>query len=293
MYEKILVPLDGSRLAETALPYAEELAGAFNSEVILIGICEPAESQYLHMCQLYIEKMAELVRSHIKGETRIKVKSVSLVGEPAQEIINYAEENNISLTIMTTHARSGIMLWVMGSITDRVLPRINMSVLLIRAEAPSLKVGGEMFNKILVPLDGSEAGKVALPYVRELSKKLKSEVILLQVVAPGQHVHTVGGLDYVLFADQQVESMKAQAKQYLEKVSRELTGTTIRSEVRVGDASREIIKFTDETNISLVAISTHGHSGIRQWIFGNVTHKILQTSNTPVLLVKAPEVKMD
>ena len=85
MFSRILVPLDGSKLAETALPYAEELAGAFNSEVILIGVVEPAGSQYLHMHQLYAERMAKLVRSHIKGGTRVKVKSVSLVGEPAQE----------------------------------------------------------------------------------------------------------------------------------------------------------------------------------------------------------------
>ena len=289
MFNRILVPLDGSTLAEIALPYAEELGGAFNSEVILIGVTEPVERQYHHMHQLYIEKMAELVRSHIKKATRVKVKSVSLVGEPAQEIINYAEENNISLTIMTTHARSGMVPWVMGSIANRVLQRISMSLLLIRAKAPSLKVGGGMFNKIIVPLDGSDAGEVALPYVRELSKKLKSEVILLQVVALGQHVHTVGGLDYVLFADQQVESMRTQAKQYLEKVSKKLTGASVRSEVRIGDAAREIIRFADETNTGLVAISTHGRSGIRQWVFGSVTHKILQAGNTPALLVKAPE----
>lgn len=294
MYERILVTLDGSRLAETALPYAEELAGALNSEVTLIGISKPAESQYLHMHQLYTEKMAELVRSHIKEGTGVKVKSVSLVGGPAQEIINYADESNISLIIITTHGRSGIMPWAMGSIANRILQRISMPLLLIRAKVPSPKVKRGKFNKILVPLDGSEAGEAVLPYVRKLAEKLSSEVILLQIIAPGRHVHTVGGLDYVLFADQHVESMKTQAEQYLEKVSRELTGTTatIRSEVRIGNAAPEIIKFADETNTSLVAISTHGSSGIRQWLFGSVTHKILQASDTPVLLVKAPVAKI-
>jgi len=293
MFERILVPLDGSRLAETALPYAEELAGAFNSEVILIGVCEPAEEQYHHMHQLYIEKMAELVKSHIKGGTRVKVKSVSLVGELAQEIIDYAEESSISLVVMTTHGRSGIMPWAMGSIANRVLPRIKIPILLIRAEVPSSKVGeGGGFSRILVTLDGSEAGEAALLYVRELAEKLSSEVILLQVVAPGQHVYTVGGLDYVVFTDQQVESMKTQAKQYLEKVTKKLTGISVSSEVRVGDAAREIIRFADETNTSLVAISSHGRSGIKQWIFGSVTHKILQAGNMSVLLVKAPGAEM-
>ncbi|GAI28853.1 unnamed protein product, partial [marine sediment metagenome] len=92
VYERILVPLDGSRLAELALPYAEELAGTFSSAVDLVSVCEPAESQYRHTRQLYIEKMAELMKSHIKGDTKVKVKSAVLPGEPAEEIADYAEK---------------------------------------------------------------------------------------------------------------------------------------------------------------------------------------------------------
>ncbi len=294
MYERILIPLDGSRLAELALPYAEELAGTFSSEVDLVCVCEPAESQYRPLHQLYIEKMAELMENHIKGDTEVKVKSAVLLGEPAEEIVDYAKKSGVNLIIMVSHGRSGIMLWAMGSIINKVLQRISMPMLLIRAKAPSLKVSqGKMFNRILIPLDGSETGEAALPYIGELTKKLEPEVILLQVVAPGQHVHTIGGLDYVPFTEQQVELMRADAKQYLEKVSKKLTGTkgAIKSEVRIGDAAKEIIKLADETNTSLVAISTHGRSGIRQWIFGNVAHKVLQGGNTPILLVRAPKIK--
>jgi len=294
MFSRILVPLDGSSLAELALPYAEELAEAFDSEITLIDVTEPEESEYLRMHQLYIEEMADRVRSHMKMGTGVKVKPVSTVGEPAQEIIDYAEENNISLITMTTHARSGIMPWTMGSIANKVLQRISMSVLLIRAKTPDLKVSkGSMFNKILIALDGSETSEAVLPYARELAEKLRSEVVLLQVVTPGQHTHTIGGLDYITFTDQQIESMKAQSRQYLEKKSKELTGitATIKCEVKTGDAAREIIKFAEETNTRLVAVSAHGRSGIKQWILGSVSHKIIQAGNTPTLLVKAPGVK--
>jgi len=147
-----------------------------------------------------------------------------------------------------------------------------------------------MFNRIVVPLDGSETGEAILPYIRELAEKLRPEIILLQVVVPSQHVHTVGGLDYVRFAEEQLKLMRADAKQYLEKASKKLTGTgsIIRLEVRLGDVAQEIIKLADETDTNLIAISTHGRSGIRQWIFGSVAHKVLQVSNTPVLLVRPP-----
>ena len=291
MFNRILVPLDGSNLAELALPYVEELVRAFNSEVILVSVCEPAESQYRHMHQLYIEKLTELVKSYVKVGSRVKVKQVIIDGEPAEEIINYAEKNEISLIIMTSHGRSGIMPWVMGSVANKVTCRISIPVLLIRARVPYPEKEG-LFNKILMPLDGSDVGEAALPYITELTKKVTTEVSLLQVIAPGQHVHTVGGLDYVRFTEQQVEAMKADAKQYLEKVVNKLAGTrgTIRCEVRIGDTAQELIKFADETNTRLVAISTHGRSGIRQWIFGSVAYKILEAGNIPVLLVRAPRV---
>ena len=220
MFSRVLIPLDGSKLAELALPYAEELAGAFNSEVTLVEVCEQSESQYRHMQQLYIEKVAELVRRHIKevGPT-VKVKPVILDGKPAAGIIDYAEKSDISLIIMATHGRSGIMVWATGSVANKVLHETRMPILLIRAKAPALKEGErELFSKILVPLDGSAKGETILTHVTGLTKELKSEVTLFQTIDLGKHVHTIGGLDYVRFAGQHIESMKASAQKYLKEV---------------------------------------------------------------------------
>lgn len=296
MFKRVLVPLDGSELGELALPYAEELAGVLNSEVELVYVCESAESQYRHMHQLYIEKIAQTVRNHIKAyypreeNPSAAVKPLILDGDPAGEIVDYTEKNDISLVIMVSHGRSGIMLWPMGSVAGRVMRGISKPALLIRGSALSLKVGkGEVFNKILVPLDGSENGRAALPYVKGLTERLESEVTLLQVVDSGQYVHTVGGLNYVLFPEEEIEDLRAKAKQYLEEVGREIAETKaiVKYEVKIGNAAQEIIKFAEETNTRLVAISTHGRSGIRRWISGSVADKIWQAGHTPVLLVRA------
>lgn len=300
MFERILVPLDGSELGELALPYAEELAGVLNSEVDLVYVCEPGEKEYRHMYQLYIEKMAQQVRNRIKnyhtGEAgpTARVKPVVLDGDPAAEIIDYAEKNDISLVVMVSHGRSGMMPWSMGNTTVRVIQRISKPVLFIRASIPRPKVSkGELFSKILIPLDGSENGEAALPYVKELAGKIESEVTLLQVVEAGQHVRTVGGLDYILFPEQELEHLKAEAKRYLRKVRGKLKNTkaTVKSVVNVGHAAQEIIKFADETNTRLVAISTHGRSGVKRWISGSVAYKVLHAGNVPILLVRIPEVK--
>lgn len=299
MFRKILVSLDGSELSEQALPYAEELAGTHNSEIELIYVCEPAEVEYRHMYQLYIEKASEQVRNHVKfyhpEETGllVPVRAAVLDGDPATEIINYADRNYINLICMVSHGRSGIVPWSMGSTPFRVIQRTTKPVLLIRASASDVKLNkGELFSKILVPLDGSEDGESALPYVKELTSRIASEVILYQVVAPGKHVHTIGGLDYVPFPEPELEHLVAEAWKYLKNVGEKLTNTkaTVSYEVKTGDAAQSIIKFADEINAGLVAISTHGRSGIRRWISGSVAYKILQSNNTPILLVRAPEV---
>ena len=295
MFARILVPLDGSQLAELALPYAEELAGAFNSELALVYVCEPEEAQYRHMHQLYIEDMAGTASKRIKRvSAEATVKPVILDGEPAAGIIDYARENDVGLLVMATHGRSGIMLWAVGSVAHKVLQRVSMPMLLIRANVPAPRPSGKvMFGKILVPLDGSSVGEAALPYVEELTKQLESEVILLQVVPHGQWAHTVGGLNYVRFPKHDLELMMERAGQYLEEVSARLSGTraTLSSEVRVGHAAEEIVKFAKETDTRLVAMSTHGRSGISEWILGSVTQKILHTGSTPLLLVRASETR--
>ncbi|MDH5695582.1 MAG: universal stress protein [Dehalococcoidia bacterium] len=297
MWEKIIVPLDGSNLAELAIPYAEALAGVFGSEVVLVCVCEPAESQYCHMHQLYIEKMAGQMKDRIKdyGIGVVAVSPVVLTGEPAGEIIDYAEKNNIGLIIMASHGRSGIMPWAMGSISNKVTHKTGTPVLLIRARVPYPEVDRrQILNKVLLPLDGSEAGEAAVPYIQELIARLESEVILFGVVPAGQHVRTVGGLDFVHYPEEHLELIKAEAKEYLERVYHRLSGGkgSVRIELKVGDVAHEIIKFAEETNAGFVAISAHGHSGIGKWVFGSIAHKILHASNTPVLLVKAPGAKV-
>ncbi len=286
MWERILVPLDGSNLAELALPYAEELAAAFNSEVILLYVSEPAEDQYRHMHQLYMEDLAGRMRNRVS-----KVSPLVLAGEPAKEIIDYAEKNDINLIIMTSHGRSGIMAWATGGIASKVLHATRVPLLFIRVTKPPQRVPRKrLLNRILLPLDGSEAGEAAVRYIGELMDRLELEVILFGVVPAGQHIRTVGGLDYILYPEQHLELVKAEAREYLDQVYRQLKGRKgrVRVRIKVGDIAQEIIKFAEETSASLIAISSHGHSGMTRWVFGSIANKIVQVSNTPVLVVRAP-----
>ncbi len=287
MYERILVPLDGSKLAEQVFPMVVELAKTFGSEVVLVEVCEPEESEYGQACQLYINNEAEQLRKRLTGSAA-NVKTVVLSGKAAEQILNYAEKNSVSLIAISSHGRSGIAPWSLGGTANKVLQRVGIPLIVVRAKEMTdgpAKAG--LFNHVLIPLDGSERGATVLPYVTELAKKLKCEVTLLQVVEPGKHVHTIGGLDYIPYKDRDINSAKTNAQTYLDEISSKFIGTkaAVRSEVRVGDSAREITRLASETIPSLIAMSSHGHSGFEFWSHGSVTGKILQASKQSLMFV--------
>ena len=292
MWKKILVPLDGSDLAELALPYAEELANAFKSEIILLNVSDPADTHHRHMHELYMKEVADRVKERIK-----KVSPVVVSGKAADEIIGYAEKNDVGLIIITSHGHSGIMSWATGSIASKLLQATAVPMLLVRAVKTRRKVQRPvllnriLLNRILLPLDGSEAGEAAVEYIGELMSRLESEVILLGAVSSGQHIRTVGGLDYIHYPQEQLEIFKKEAQEYMDGVYRRLKRRkgTVKVAVKVGadDIGQEIIKFAEKESVNLIAISSHGHSGIEKWVFGSIANKVVQGSKAPVLLVKA------
>jgi nucleotide-binding universal stress UspA family protein len=298
LYERILVPLDGSELAQIALPYAEKLAGVLGSQIILIYISESADDRYHHMHQFYLQQMVEATKQNAeryldKREGRtIKVDSVILVGDPAEEIVDYAGKEDIGLIVMSTHGRSGIKRWAMGSVAEKVLRATKQPMAIIRAKSAQPDMLGErnILSKILVTLDGSKESEAVIPYIEELASKLQAEIILLQVIAPDYHIYAAGGPEYGIYAEQQIESMKKFARDYLEGISARLKQREVvaKPEIMFGTAAEAIINFADQTNASLVAMTTHGRSGVSRWALGSVAEKVLRAGNTPLLLVRTP-----
>lgn len=151
-------------------------------------------------------------------------------------------------------------------------------------------------EKILVPLDGSKVGEVALPYVEELVSKLapdeKVEITLIQVISSLTHYVIAGEASaQIPYTAQELEEIEKKAKDYLEKAAKSLRkkGTKVKVRISVGSAAEEIIKAADEMDADLIAMSTHGRSGISRWAFGSVTERVLRGGNKPVLMVRAPK----
>ena len=153
-----------------------------------------------------------------------------------------------------------------------------------------------MGEKILVPLDGSKVGEAALPEVEKLVAKLlpegKVEVTLIQVLASLSHYVVAGEASArIPYTEQEMEQMKKKASQYLRKAGESLKkgGVSVKVRVEVGHAADEIIKAADEVHADIIAMSSHGRSGLSRWAFGSVTDRVLRGGSKPVLVVKAPK----
>jgi len=295
MYEKLLVPLDGSELAEVALRYAEELAARLGSQIDLLYVSESGKDPYRRMHRLYLQKMADRVR---RGARRyapesatgdIRINPVILPGRPADEIVEYADRQDIGLIVMATHGRSGISRWSMGSVAEKVVRAATCPLALIRAKGhqPDVRAKG-LLKKILVPLDGSKEGEAVLPYVEEMASKFGAAVSLLQVIDVGYSTIAAEGYSYLLYSERQMESFVRYAQSYLSEVAGRLNqkGVTASVVVRPGKAADEIVRFADEVHTDLVAMATHGRSGVGRWVFGSVAERVLHEGNTPLLLVR-------
>jgi nucleotide-binding universal stress UspA family protein len=138
IYEKIMVPLDGSNAAEIALPYAEEIAARLGAEIILVSVSGPTVEAKDHLYRSYLDKITEQVRGRLDdwgAKEGAKVQSEVFAGKPASEILRYADENNVSLIAMASRGRSGRGPWLLGNIAAKVLRATQKPVLLIRAPA--------------------------------------------------------------------------------------------------------------------------------------------------------------
>ena len=277
MYEIIVVPLDGSRLAEVALPYAEELAVRMGSEIILLSVLEAGEAYESRKHQAYIGKITEDTKRHVKkhleqsGGRAVKVGIATRTGYPAEEIVNYVNKGGYKLIVMATHGRSGIKRWALGSVADMVIrSTTRQPIMLIRGRGARSDVREKgIMQQALVPLDGSIKSEAVVPYIEELAATVEAELTLLQVVPRADHA-------------------RADAEGYLQGMCNRLEdkGITARYQVETGSAADEIIALADKLNVGMVAMSTHGRTGVSLWALGSVAQKVLLGGNIPLLLVK-------
>jgi nucleotide-binding universal stress UspA family protein len=302
MYKRMLVPLDGSEVAESVFPYARELAGRLGTEVVLLHIANPALKDFQPMTRAYVDHAADLVRKGLPGEKPVLVHGELVVGYPADEILKYADENKIDLIMVASHGRSGRGRWHIGSVAERVLRSASVPVLLVQTGV-SEQISFESWPviELVVPLDGSELAESVLSHVEALSTpggSVPLKVVLVRACEPPSMPTYYSPelseipLHWGQYAQQETDRCKQMSAEYLTNIEQRLKASKIdvRSEILQGKASDEIVNYANKNPYSIIVMATHGRSGLSRLVYGSVALNILVGVSTPIFLVK-PMVK--
>jgi len=309
MYKRVLIPLDGSEIAETLFPYAKEISGRMGLDMTFLYVCSQRESESLAIYQAYVSHAAEVIMNQSReiqerkgieeqGQS-VKAEGEVVVGHPAEEILRYADEKEVDLILMATHGRSGIKRWALGSVADKVLRSSTIPVWLVRANVPERETDDEgLVRKIIVSLDGSELAESILPHVETLVKQWDAkliDVVLLMVceplvIPPITTMEVEVPASWGDLVEEHLNYSRKAANEYLSGIAMHLkdAGLKVSSEVLEGAPADVIIDYANENPSSLIAMATHGRSGIGRWAFGSQAEKVLAGASSPVFLVRPP-----
>lgn len=278
MFERILIPLDGSPRSEAVLGHVAAILRRQDSEVVALrvvpapaiaqGQANPFVAEEEGIAEAYVQ---ELVRRLI--DEGIRARPIVERGSPATAILDVAQREKITLTALATHGRSGLTRWTLGSVTEKVIRASAGPVLVLRsfrADTCPIPLGPLAFRLLLVPI--SRGFLRAVPFVTEFAKLFQSRVALLHVVEGREGAEETRGL-----------------RGELEAVARTLHEGQVPSEILIregGDPAREIVETCREIGADMIALSTHGREGLSRWALGSVTEKVLRAATVPMLIVR-------
>ncbi len=297
MFEKILVPLDGSSLAECVLPHLLVFAQAFESDVTLLRVLErpsgsahdeaidPLEWQLIKSeAKAYLQDVANRLEQH-GLETNTEIKE----GQAEEHIIEFVKHNQIDLIIMSSHGESGLSGWNISSVVQKTILRAYTSTLIVRAyQTPEEDLERDGYGKILAPLDGSQRAENVLAPSTILADFCNAHLLLSHLVLQPEIIsHTALTPSENELINKITTVNKQKANQYLEGIrSRTKEDIDLHLHVKVGHSAEELHELVENEDVDLVVLSAHGQSGNPKWPYGSVALSFVAYGTTPLLIIQ-------
>ncbi len=316
MFLRILVPLDGSTRAERALELAAALAQhsrthepSIESLLILFQALdlspwldvdnrEDERARATEAATRYLEEQAKRLRNQ-----GMVIETAVRLGNPAEAILEESLERQVGLVVMSTHGRSGLTRWALGSVAERVARSAPVPVLLLPDAAAAMTLASELQptaipHQILVPLDGSARGEMAVPAAIEIARLLHAAVRLFYVFVPKFEETSLEEAHRNWDAGRRrVHQIERYLMRQAEVVQH--AGVKVHWSFGYGMPGAKIIDTAHSHHISLIVMTTQGRGGLVRWRLGSVTEEVLHYGSLPVLLApsyeaepqQSPEVK--
>lgn len=290
MYRRIMVPLDGSPFSERALPLAVALAHRSGAELRLVHVLVPFANRVFIETEGGDPEYLSGVARRITEESGVRTEAVRRVGrQVVAELSYYSAEEGIDLVVMATHGWGGLQRAWLGSVTDGLVREAQVPVVAYRPgteEGP--RVDGKELGEILIPLDGSAVSESVLEEALRLGGR-EARYTLVRVVPVGPPSASISGAMELAYRQELLDALRTGAEQYLTDAAARLQeeGYRVQTEVLMHpQPARAILDRAAEVGADLIAMGTHGRSGIGRLALGSVTDKVLRAAEMPVLVVR-------
>jgi nucleotide-binding universal stress UspA family protein len=305
MFNHILVPLDGSILAECVLPHLVSIARVGAPRVTLLRVLDPNSSIQGQPgfidpfdwqlrkaeAETYVKDIALRLEGGSTGALPgegVGARAVILEGRAAETIVEYSQNEQVDLILLSSHGQSGLSGWNVSSVVQKVILRARTSVMIVRAYQPaSTGLGGLDYNRILLPLDGSARAEVVLPVAAAIARSLDGTLVAAHIVRqpeiPRRTPPTPEDLELAARLD---ERNRLEASGYLEELPSRLDA---RVETRLS-VERNVIaalqRIAEQESAQLVILSAHGYSGEAQVPYGSVVTGFIAFGALPLLIIQ-------
>jgi nucleotide-binding universal stress UspA family protein len=293
MSRLILVPLDGSSFAETALPAALTMAKAWDAEIEAVTVHEPIPALEHHLwdeaSRQWTESYLNDLVIRVKQSTGVHLASATLGGAVADSLQHHAQERSADLVVMASHGRGPMTRAWLGSVADAFVRHATTPVLIVRPEEGRPPDPAEVvcFNHVLIPLDGSEESRVVLDSALDLGEACECRYTLLRVYRFGEEFAAAYLPHTVQLNAKMLTEGRDMARSNIEAQAEELVARGFQAEGRIvvdNSPAAGILRAAEELDVDLIAMATHGRAGIARMLLGSVTDKVLRGAHTPILI---------
>lgn len=299
MIKQILVPLDGSPLAENVLPHTVAVARPFGARISLLRVLEQAQStdQSLSVDPLTWQISKSEAKDYLDiiaanfQQAGLLTENTILEGQAAERIVQFAQNRDIDLIILSSHGRSGLSGWNVSSVVQKVIHRANLATMIVRAYQPTTsELTSLRYRRLLVPLDCSQRAECVLPLVTTLARFHESQLILAHVVRrPEMPRRTPLTQEDIKLIDQFTQRCEVGATRYFDQLKPRLSSEEIdvRTLMVVSDnVAGTLHEIAEEENVDLVVLSAHGYSGTAKWPYGSAAISFIAYGTTPLLIIQ-------
>jgi nucleotide-binding universal stress UspA family protein len=313
MKNQILVPLDGSELAEGVLPDAVSMAHITGSSLVLLSaistfsVADTMSAIFPVAPTAWDDWEDEVKQAHSYlasvaqrlARARLQVQTEVVDGQAAPSIVKYAEEHSsVRMIAMATHGRSGLGRLILGSVADEVLRLSPVPLLLVRTNThhgpitlPHNDAVRASYKTILVPLDSSALAEQALDHASSLASTPESSLLLVTILPTSRSTMPISDEYAPLWLEEVQRSETTRLKTYLFGIAQKLRnkGLRVRLETPTGTPAAELLRAAQAARADLIVMTTHGRSGLQRLWLGSVATSIVHQSTCPVLLIRASE----